>query len=308
MKRILLPSLGIALLAVAFFSPDAFAWGSATHAFINDHLGKESRLANINEIYGGVGMDVFNSLFLNQSLSCRAHCEFMKVWNEAKSQTEKALALGFVSHNETWGADFTAHQKSITSGKDEGYVITKSYLLKEILEQNPGYRELNLADDMALLFAHYCVEGGIDILIKRWDPLIGRKILTSAKARSSAFPLLLVKAYAQDFTAYFGSYPEAVMGIFSAEEQFRKTLIIHGLALTQVEDLAIRIVAEQMAGQSENFFAAHEIDIPAAADLATLMKFALEKSMEICAGDCYQEISATIGFLDQQLDAYGISY
>ncbi|MEW6381942.1 MAG: hypothetical protein AB1611_20390 [bacterium] len=308
MKRILLPSLGIALVAVAFFSSNAFPWGSATHTFINDHLGKKDRLANINEMYGGTGMDVFNSLFLNQSPSITVHSEFMKVWNEAKLQTEKALAFGFISHNEIWGADFTAHRKSITSDRDEGYIITKSYLLKEILEQNAGYGELNLADDMALAFAHYCLERGIDILIKRQDPCIGRKMIFSAKNRSSNFPLLLIKAYAQDFTVYYGSYPEAAMGIFSAEEQFRKTIVIYGLALAQTEDLAIQLVAEQMARQSERFFAAHGIEIPATVDMVSLMKFALEKSIGICAEDYYQEISATISFLEQQLDAHGISY
>ena len=38
------------------------------------------------------------------------------------------FAFGFISHNEKWGADYTAHKNGRTTKK--GYVITKSSLLE----------------------------------------------------------------------------------------------------------------------------------------------------------------------------------
>jgi len=312
MKRLLIfllqLSLGTSILVLTLFSSSAFPWGTATHAFIDHNLGKRYGLVNINEIYGGISMDIFNALYWDQGPARGVHSEFMKVWTEAKRQTEKALAFGFISHNELWGADFTAHCQSLTSGKDEGYVISKARLLGELLAQEPAYQALNLPNEITLEFAHYSVEGGIDLLIRRKDPFVGRKIIFAAKERSSDFPLLLVRAYAQDFAAYFGSYPEAVMSIFHAEEKFRNSIILYGLALSQTENLALDLIAQYMAKQAGEFLTAYGIALPEGADLKAVMKFALEKSIAICAEDFDQEISATISFVDQQLEAHGISY
>lgn len=306
MKNKILVTPAAIVLALFFFSSNAFSWGSGTHAFIDDHLGKKWGLENVNEIYGGMAPDVFNYMFDNLFymgyLSNQTHNEFTKVWEEARWRRGKALAYGFVSHNDEWGADYTAHSA-------EGYIIAKAEVLKGILEQVPEYQALRLEDPVALEVSHNLVEAGVDLLIKRIDPMIGQKTISSALLRSPEFPFLLVKAYAKDFSQYAGiRYLEAVNVITSAEREFRKTTILYGQALTQDEIMAIQLISEQMAELSESFLAAYGITLPPGTDLTPLIRFAIVKSMEICAEDFGQEILETINFVDQQLNSHGISY
>jgi hypothetical protein len=49
--KIQLMRLGAIFLALSFLSLEAFSWGAATHAYIEDQLGKKRGLENSNEIY-----------------------------------------------------------------------------------------------------------------------------------------------------------------------------------------------------------------------------------------------------------------
>lgn len=326
-KHMMLMLLAI-FVTLALLPSMAFSWGSATHAYIDDHLNKNSGLKkelNVNEIYGGMAPDIFNYMFKYPAyigyLYYQTHNEFLRVWDEARSRQEKALAYGFVSHNDMWGADFTAHHSGRTFGQDEGYIIAKAHLLKAKLEQIPEYNALQLPDDIALEIAHSIVEAGADVLVKRMDSFIGQKIISSALLRSPKLPSilvkvrdidfsdLLVKAYNKDFSEYAGiSYREADNLITSAELEFRKTMILYGYALTQDETTAIQLISEQMTELAKSYFAAYGITLPEGVDLTPLIKFATEQSMEMCAGDFDGEVAATINFVDQQLTAHGISY
>jgi hypothetical protein len=100
----------------------------------------------MHEIYGGMAPNIFNYMFDSphlQDLYAATHNQFMKVGNAAKLNTGKALAYGFVSHNDEWGADFTAHHSGITLGQGEGYIIAKAYLLMAELEKIPEYMHFN---------------------------------------------------------------------------------------------------------------------------------------------------------------------
>ncbi|MCL4477241.1 MAG: hypothetical protein M1508_13645 [Nitrospirae bacterium] len=57
------------------------------------------------------------------------HYDFLKVWDASRNEVERSLAYGFVSHNDMWGADFTAHHSGRTYGQTEGYVIAKAEIL-----------------------------------------------------------------------------------------------------------------------------------------------------------------------------------
>ncbi len=310
-------------LALVLLPSTAFSWGPATHAYIDDHLGKKWGFENMNELYGGMAPDIFNYMFNYPAyigyLYGQTHNEFLRVWDEAKSRQGKALAYGFVSHNDVWGADFTAHDSGRTFGQNEGYIIAKAYILKAKLEQIPEYNALQLPDDKALEISHNLVETGADILVKRkrMDPFIGQKIITSTILRSPEFPFLLVKAYAGEFSKYAGiSYLEAAGLITSAEWEFRKTMILYGQALTQDKARAIQLISEQMAELAKSYLAVYKITLPEGVNLTPLIKFAIEQSVEICKDDFKGEIEATINFvdreldhqLDQQLISHGISY
>ena len=55
--------LGVICFGLLFSSSEAFSWGFATHAYMDDHLGKKGVQNNLNEIYGGAEPHLFNTLF-----------------------------------------------------------------------------------------------------------------------------------------------------------------------------------------------------------------------------------------------------
>ena len=314
--------LGMIALVLFFFSSEAFPWGWAVHAYIDDHLGKKRGLNNINEIYGGMVPDLFNYMFDNPDylgyLSYQTHNEFMKVWMEARCGLEKSLAYGFVTHNDVWGADSTAHHSGRTFGQGEGYVIAKAELLKPIVlgalkqlfEQLPlDSPDPDLLDAIALEVSHELVENGIDILMKRIDPMIGHKIVSSALRRSPELPHLVVRAYAADFSDYGDiSFRKAAKIITSAEMEFRRSMIFYGHALLQEDVTSVELISEQTANVAKSFLAAYGIEIPAEIDVTPLVKFLTEEAIAVCAGDFASEIAATVGFVNDNLVIEGISY
>ncbi|HSB05389.1 MAG TPA: hypothetical protein VLK23_09350 [Thermodesulfobacteriota bacterium] len=306
-------AVGLLFLVIGFFSSEAFPWGFATHTYINDHLGKTKRNQNMDEIYGGVAPDTFNYLFNFPDylgfLSDQTHTEYTKVWDVPKAGLGKSLAFGFATHNDVWGADSTAHHSGRTLGQNEGYIIAKANLLAAILKQVPDYAALGLPDPVTLEISHELLENGVDLLIKRIDPLIGQKLSSSAVFRTSDFPVLLVKAYARDFSQFAGiSYHEASKFITSAEKEFRKSIILYGQALMQDEATAIQLISEGTADIAAGFLAANGITPPPSEAIVPLIAFAIEQSIELCADDFADEITATIDFVGQNLAVHGISY
>lgn len=326
-RRVL--ALGIVLCAVVIFSSEAFPWGSATHVYIVDHLNKKQGLTDMDEarnrIYGGNGPDFFNYAFNEYSgyLYPQTHDNFMTVWDAAGTVTEKALAYGFVSHNDVWGADSTAHHSGITYGQDEGYIIAKAYILRAILEQIPGFNALGLPENIALDVSHNLVENGVDILIKRMEPSIGQKLMDSAIYRSDEFPAMLINAYAGGLSEFFGiTYEEASGIIDETESEFRNNLIDYGYVLTQDEDTAVQLISDTTASLAMNYLAAYGIgelrddgtlklsdgSIISSADLFPLIEYAVRTSMDICESDFKREIKATIGRVNGNLSSHNISY
>jgi hypothetical protein len=96
--------LGVLLFTSFLIAPEASPWGSAIHAYIDDHLGKSGPVRNVNEMYGGAAPDVFNYMFEQKAwmdfLYAKTHNNFMKVWKAAHLQMGQAAAFGFVSHND----------------------------------------------------------------------------------------------------------------------------------------------------------------------------------------------------------------
>ena len=307
-----LMGLGMIFLMLLFLTTEAFAWSAATHAYVEDHLGKKRGLDNSNEIYGGIIPDVFDYLFdfpyYLGYLYGETHNEFLKVWNVSRWELERSLAYGFVGHNDVWGADFTAHHLCQTCGTGEGYAISKA---RELLTIAPLPPELGIPDEVAIEILHEIVENSVDILVaEKIDPLIGKKIVTSAILRSPQFPRLLVKAYAKDLALYAGiSYPEAVQLITTAEREFRKAMILYGQVLTQDETTAIQLISEQTADIAASFLALYGIQLPIPKEEITQMVIGYTTlAISICENDYQQEIEATIHFVDHQLKGHGITY
>jgi len=300
---------GAFFLSLFFFSSTAFSWGSATHAYIDDQIMKKKGLRNPNEMYGAMAPDIFNYLIdvpFQKDLSMQKHHQFQKVWEQAKTGTAKALAYGFVSHNDSWGADSTAHHAGMTTyGLTEGYVVAKA---KELSTIAPLPANLGIPPDAALELYHNFVESGVDLLVKRLDPSIGDKMIASALRRSREFPYLLVRAYSADLAPYFGSPGEAAKAITAAEKEFRKMTILYGQALLQEEGTALNLVSEQMADLSEKFLGAYNVPAPPKEQTIQLIAFYITVAMTLCESDYAEEIAETQNYVARQMSFSATAY
>jgi len=312
-KRMSALIIGLILVSALMVS-QAFAWGSATHAYIDDHLGRKAPLRNLNEIYGGMAPDVFNFLFGNPAMAYLytvTHYQmypddYLNVWDKSHTFLAKAVSFGFVSHNGDFGADHTAHHESLYLKTGQGYVIEKANVLGSHLKLEkliPG-----LSDDVYKELYHDLIEFALDIMITQQNKGLAAKISTSAMLRSPEFPLILAKSYAeglaqQNFPGI--NYPAAVKLILQTENEFRKSMISYGQALMQDQDTAISLIAQQLVDLAKAFLGELPAPEPVFLELA---KTSLSLSMQICAPDFYTELDKTINFVAGQLAGNGISY
>jgi hypothetical protein len=313
-------------VCVAFLPPaETFSWNQATHAYIADRLGAREGHDNLNEMWGSVAPDMFNYVFdpalcptWVSDQTHGTHSEtFLKLWNAADAHADDALAYGFVSHDQAWGADYTAHVSGLIPGyENKGYVITKARLLLNTpLDPAAPQRTfgdvfagLGMSPDEGLLVAHLITEEAVDIRLRNdVDPLLGRKLARAARNETRRFSALLVEAYAADYAAYcFGGDEATAANVLTATEKgHRKDMILLGQAISQPEPVAVQLLAEQVAGVLPDFLGG---PLPVAeAEAVAIMKAAFFSSMALC-DDYKAEIDATVEFVDKSLKDHGIFY
>ena len=302
---------GVICLGLLFSSSEALPWGFATHAYIDDHLGKKGTLNNLGEIYGGVMPDLFNTLFEYPEyldfLPNQTHLRSMKVWKASRGKVEKSLAFGFVSHNNRWGADFTAHHTCQTCGERAGYAYVKAAVL---LSEYPLPSELGIPDEIAIEIFHEIVENAVDILVKRTDPLVGDQLSSAAEQRSPRFPQLLVRAYARRFASFAQiTELEAAQFIETAESEFRDAIDSYGQILLLDEADAISAISEQTASLAQGFLALYGIVLSIPPDqVVAMVADYMDLAIGLCQGDYLQEIEATIPYVRHKLRIHGVTY
>jgi hypothetical protein len=307
--------LVVAALMLLWSAPaPLYGWGSATHAYIARELGNQQGPTNLTEVYGALLPDAFNVMFgdpYQGQLWTQTHYEFMRLVQNAESENDKALAYGFASHNEAWGADETAHVSSITH-PGTGYVIGKQNELADILEPQvrlflllSGVPNSNkVIDEVLPTVAHTAIETAIDLLVcENEDPDIGQRLVLAARTRGWSAPILLCKAYATDFAATAGT-TEAVAAplIIAAESEFRYQIELYGTALTQEDP--VTALAEQGADLAKLLLAAElgiVVDIP-----TDLMTDILATATDLVKGDYAAELAATITHVREELESHGV--
>ena len=295
------------LMTLGLVHTQALAWGSATHAYIANILGaSQGTTANLNEIYGAMAPDASYYLFgspYQLPLYYKAHYEAMNVWKVSKNGKFNALtqaaAYGFVSHNDDWGADYTAHHQALSPGFNKGYVIAKT---QELLPYFP----LVLPDAVATELTHLVVEIGVDVLMQKLDDQIGVEIMESAQWRTSQFPDLLLLAYP---APPLSSQDAALLG---AETYFRNLIGGYGFALTLPQDRAVELLAEQFATMADAFLAGYGLPplpppLPGELSLEDQLELYILGAMALCQNDFAQEINLTIAYVDEQLKAHSVS-
>jgi hypothetical protein len=295
-----------------------FAWGYATHVYFADHLGKSWGYWNQQEMYGAMVPDMFNATFGSpyyEYLRLQTHEQFDKIAGRAKTTGLKAFAYGFTSHNDVWGADYTAHHDGRTT-PGIGYVLAQANALtltyeaaieQVLLDNNIDPEEAKaIAAEFAPSIAHGMVEFAVDILVKRNDDSgIGKRILQAAQLRSPAVPALLVAAYAADFAQEFDLNVIVTTGIIlGAEKGFQEFVSYYGYIFTKKEPEIIRHLSFYGAELAELYMKAAKslnITVPPEA-VADLLKSAIAQVESSYAA----EIAATLAYLKEELPSHGI--
>jgi hypothetical protein len=313
-----LATLVALLLILGLAASQAYAWGSAAHCLFDDLLNRQKQgQKNLGERYGGMAPDLFNYLFASYQpdLYGLTHDHFLKVWEAAgpgKASVARALGFGFVSHNDLWGADYTAHHNGLTFGQGEGYIIAKAQLLKSTLIEALAAVGLTLPDAVALELSHNFVEFGVDVLVKNLDSQIGSKMVAAALRRNPTFPTLLVRAYGEEVAAAMGASPQEAARLIAATEQsFRQIKIYEGQALMEDVETAVALLSEELANFAQAYLASFGIELPpdiTHEQIVFLAENFIFLAMGMCKDDFAGEIQATIVYVNQQLEVHGISY
>jgi len=303
-KSIVLTAL-LALAVVLGGPSRVFAWGSAVHAIVGHEMSVKAGQQDIDQVYGAMSPDIFNyelsPAFLD--LANATHVEFMAVRKAARGKEGSALAYGFVSHNDVWGADFTAHHSGVTYGQGVGYVILKAEALRQLawdgqLGGLPPLEMLGIDPDIAFNLYHTFIESAGDVLAKRIDPAVGARIREAAAERSGVFPALLDSAYGARLEASLGVDEATAAAIIAGTEGwFRGYLDEFGQALEGSEADAVEAFSYQLATLAVMYLGG----LPPGVDFDTaryLIAGYLQASMAICEGDFAAEVEATIEFID----------
>lgn len=318
-KKLSAIAFGIALMLTLGMG-QAFGWGSAVHAYIDDQIGKKAPVRNLNEVYGAMAADTFNFLFSNfsmlQYLYAVTHYQgigyaddYLNVWENSHNLLSKVLSFGFVSHNGDFGADLSAHTQSRLYG-DEGYVIKKAQDLDGILKLGALPLQPPLTQPQIDEICHDLIEFAIDIMITQQHKALAAKISAAAMFRSPEFPFILAKSYAKGLAkqGFPGiDHAAAVQLIMKTEGEFRKSMISYGQALMQDQDTAIDLIAAQLVGLASQFLG-RLLEGEEAMFFLELAKQGLKASMVLCAEDIEEELEKTIEYVADQLAVNGISY
>ena len=303
----------------------AFAWNQATHAYIADRLAARAGSDNLSEMWGSVAPDLFNFVFdpglcvgwIADQTQGADPASAMKIWSFASTSKEKALAYGFISHNDSWGADFVAHHSGLRPGyENEGYIITKA---KQLLNapsnsDNPQrtfgdvFADLGMSADEALEVAHLISEEAVDIrLANEVDPLLGRKLATSAQGVTRRFPALLVKTFAADYANHCFSDDDSIAAsvLTATEEEHRNNMIFLGRSISQPEPVAVQMLSEQLVAVLPNFMG-RPLPIPYG-EAVEIIEAAMFSAIGLC-DDYKAEIDTVVEFVGQNLKNHGITY
>jgi len=286
----------VAAILLIFSVSSVFSWGSGTHAYIGNKIGAKGGLKDFDEMYGSLAPDVFNYTFASYYpyLYEQTHYTTFNLKGVADEKLQKALAYGYFSHNGLWGADVTAHHSGITYGQGQGYVIAKATELTLQVGPLLESQGITLTAPVLLEVCHNFVEASVDILMTRLDPNIGQKLVQAGLFRTRAFPAMLVDVYAQGLA---GNAPmtlqEASQVIAAAEGSFRRITILYGLALTEPEDVAVGLLAENFATFAGAYLTAMGVTLPPDADLTPLAAYGIQQGIVLCANDFAAEVNAT---------------
>jgi hypothetical protein len=282
--------MSLRILALVASATALQAWGPGTHTYVAYQL-REVGTNKAELLYGAIAPDfnLLKSMDPQDPLFLATHYLALAPWEAAGTPEERALAWGFASHNEAWGADRTAHIASLTlSDTSRGYVIQKAAVLKATLDAQltaagmGSYLGLITPDN-----CHFILEYGIDLLARRLDPYLGAKLVEAASHRSPAMGSLLARAYAPG-DAEGGATLAYMEGVW------RTFMIRYGGILKEPEAKALPLMADFLVDLGMQLQVLPPVPPDQRPALVQLIGLALTDAIALCAPDYPGEIGATV--------------
>ncbi|RPJ01054.1 MAG: hypothetical protein EHM31_06725 [Candidatus Aminicenantes bacterium] len=306
--------LAAALVGLTLLSGITGAWERGTHAYIADALKKAGGPYNIDEMYGSMAPDVFNYMFsppyvlFRNYLYDQTHHQFSLVRDAVKWGYEKSSAYGFLSHNNTWGADSTAHRASLTLLPGEGYIITKATMLNAMLLADPMYAALVAGNpDVGIEICHNVIEAVGDIVLARHDRTVGAKLIEIALRPQPHMQNLMVRAYASglamnsDSLGFHLSLADAESLIRNQELGFRTMCIGYGYLLQGEEAALVANVKAQFLELAKVFLALNGLDVPPDNVIMGLLDASFLVAEQLIQFDYMNEVEATIAMVKRNM-------
>lgn len=291
------------LVMLMGYTPPVYSWGSAIHAYIGGKLEEKGNL-KANVIYGQMAADTFNFMFdappermtflyaMTHGFTPDGLNTVLPVLSLAETKREKAVAFGFVTHNNVNGADVTAH--GVPYNSLNGYVIAKATELNDILRPLLISAGIEIPDAVLIEISHTFVEYAADLLIRNSERDVGARMISAAMTRDDGFPNLLSEAYAQQFAATFGiSENEATAIIHREEAKFRRLMINYGTILQYGDRKAQDEAAKFLAEIAPDFLRVYGIVIPPEM-LFPLIQTGIENALILCKDDLLLTVKSTI--------------
>jgi hypothetical protein len=217
------------------------AFNSATHIYIAEQVFPKCSLKT-DLYYGSIAPDLALQASREKwpTSFYDTHYKFIDLRPSQWSPVQKAFAMGWLTHNELWGADYYAHGVYPTYN---GYVNDKAAKLADyITDTYPEFKDYSK-------FAHYIIEVAIDFLLKEeQDSRLGVKLLKATLFRSWEDRLLMTKVMIWDEDEKVTQW----ITLVSAELTFRNLVARYAwaLALSNSEymyplaDLGVQLAGE----------------------------------------------------------------
>jgi hypothetical protein len=227
----------------------------------------------------------------------------------------QAAAYGFASHNEAWGADFTAHVAGITT-PGIGYVVIKGAELAPALIPTltqilvDAGAPLPLAQSTAAAVApylgHLLVEQAVDWLVKKeLQPSIGTRVMNAARLRTAEVPALLSGAYAQKLVDTFGMTPEqAAVTLATIEAQYRKMMLDYGRGFLGSSERVMDFLALQGVTVGE-LILGEITGLPVEITPEQTEEFT-RLAVELVSPTYREEVAGTLSYLKGEMESRGV--
>jgi hypothetical protein len=227
MKKYVLPSVFIFVVVVCF-PLNGLAINSGAHIYVTEQVFGSD---DVDLLYGSIAPDL--SLYVPDVASWTTgfldtHYNYIILWPQGWTEPWKRFTMGWMVHNEEWGADFYSHlEYEYPDGTTvPGYVVNKASILATYIPiPNPV---------LQMLIAHNAIEFAIDVLVQEFlDPDLGMNLYQSAVGRSDEdvrrlFNILVAKGKVTDRGT-----------LFQSEMTFRELILLYSpvLAASSLSDM-----------------------------------------------------------------------